>query len=60
VRVERPSPALQIPALTHELCQRGAWCWVSPRPHGNLLTDVVANSSTDVWAVGSWGTVEII
>jgi hypothetical protein len=30
---------------------------VNPRPHGNSLSDVVAVSSTDVWAVGRSGTV---
>jgi hypothetical protein len=45
-----------LPPLATGLCH-GQWCWVNPLPQGNALFDIEALSSTDIWAVGGWGTV---
>ncbi|MBA2541246.1 MAG: hypothetical protein H0V17_16510, partial [Deltaproteobacteria bacterium] len=50
-----PSAERPPPKIEYDLCH-GPWCWVSGRPQGNKLHDVVAVGN-QVWAVGEWGTV---
>lgn len=52
-----PESIVELPPLQHDLCEASGWCWVNPRPHGNSLADVAAVSSTELWAVGSGGTI---
>ena len=37
-------------------CSGDDWCWQTPRPQGNDLTGFWAFSSSDIWAVGAYGT----
>lgn len=51
-----PVAAITKPkAIAYDLCH-GAWCWVSGRPQGNTLNDVITRGK-EAWAVGAWGTV---
>ncbi|WP_394841944.1 hypothetical protein LZC95_33320 [Pendulispora brunnea] len=45
------------PWTTRGICSKDAWCWDHPLPQGNLLKDVWAAASNDVWAVGDGGTI---
>jgi hypothetical protein len=45
------------PFGTTEFCSPDRWCWQNPLPQGLRLADVFALSSSDVWAVGYYGTV---
>jgi len=38
------------------LCRDG-WCWVYPRPQGNVLQSIWGSSATDVWALGDHSTL---
>jgi hypothetical protein len=40
-----------------EAATTSAWTWQNPLPQGNLLTSVWGSSASDVFAVGSYGTI---
>jgi len=39
------------------VCSSDGWCWSNPLPQGNPLQSVWGSASTDVWAVGWYGTI---
>lgn len=42
---------------TNPVCNASGWCWENPLPFGMNLLDVWGSSSSDLWAVGSGGTL---
>jgi len=38
------------------LCSLSKWCWYHPLPQGNGLSGLWGSSTTDLWAVGDFGT----
>jgi len=44
------------PPVTKGLCLKDNWCWVNPLPQGQSLKKLWARSSTEVYAVGEFGT----
>ena len=50
-------PALSSP--NHDTCASrtpNGWCWVEPRPQGNILRDLSSALAGQLWAVGDAGT----
>ena len=39
------------------VCSDDNWCWRNPLPQGNPLNGVWGSGESDVWAVGSGGTI---
>lgn len=44
-------------ALDTSFCSSEGWCWDHPKPQGNHLRGAYAVSPSDVWVVGSAGTI---
>ncbi len=45
------------PVVPQAICSVDHWCWVNPLPTGNGMVGTFGFSPTDVWAVGSAGTI---
>ncbi|MCC6216831.1 MAG: hypothetical protein IT376_18375 [Polyangiaceae bacterium] len=41
----------------YEACSADGWCWYAPSPQGNDLRAAWGSSLSDVWAVGTHGTL---
>lgn len=56
VRVSDAQTVVRAGFLPSKVC-RGAFCWESPLPQGNILRAVFVRSANDAWAVGGGGTI---
>ena len=45
------SSAIPVPA-----CSSDGWCWMRPRPTGNIIENIQGSAPSDLWAGGNAGT----